>query len=232
MKFLIPSTLTLLLSTAVARAESTPKSLDPKPTGETSHDTGEADPATTQEKTPSNGEADKADSKVAPMELPPLPFGAAYSFGVTRKKEGATDLQSAGFARLEVFKSMAESIAFFKNMTIGLSYSAADIGGILENKGGYRGTLTSFGLNVSGFSSKRGNWRSKTGTSLEISKLKRLPSFKYGNSNVEVSYKPSISLSQAGYYTLNEGLSIGPAVAVQMGGITGWTLGFEALFAF
>jgi len=232
MKFLIPLTLILLLSLPVARAESAPKSSSPQTEGEPSEDVGGADPATTHDKTPTSDEADRADSKVSPSELAPLPFGAVYSFGATRKKEGSMDLHSAGFARLEIFKNMVESIAFFNKMTIGLSYSAADIGGITENKGGYRGTITSFGLNISGLSSKRGPWRTKTGTSLEINKLKRLPSFKYGNSNVEVSYKPSISLSQAAYYTLNEGLSIGPAFAVQVGGITGWTLGFEALFAF
>ncbi len=234
MKFLKPLTLILLLSQPVAKAEnqSTPKTSDPKTEEQPLEDGAAKDQDAAKETKIATGNAEQADKVAVPTELAPLPFGAVYSFGVARKKEGSMDLHSAGFARLEFFKSMVKSGGFFNKMTVGLSYSAADIGGTTENKGGYKGTLTSFGLNLSGFSAKRGHWKSKTGASLEINKLKRLPSFKYGNSGVEVAYKPSVSLSQTAYYALNQGLSIGPAIAVQMGGISGWTFGFEALFAF
>lgn len=230
MKILIPLALVLILSHPLARAqgESDPKTPDSQTEEPLSDKGSEENKTPTEAKKTVPQDEDKA---VSPAALKPLPFGAVYSFGLARKKEGSLDLNASGYARIEVAKKLVGSIGLFEKMLIGLSYSAADIGGTSENKGAYKGTLTSYGLNFSGFAAPRGNWKTKTSGSLEISKVKRLPSFAYGNANVEVSYKPSVSLSQGAYYMLGEGLSIGPGLSVQMGSISGWSLGFEALFA-
>ena len=231
MKLFIPLVLFLMLSHAEARAQgpSDPQAAGSQTEGALSDEEGEDDQEPTQDKKSAPQEEDKV---AAPAILKPLPFGAAYSFGIARKKEGSLDLNAAGYARLEISKKLVGSLGLFKKMMIGLSYSAADIGGKSENNGAYRGSLTGYGLNLSGFTAPRGPWKFKTGASLEITKVRRLPSFAYGNAHVEVNYKPSLSLSQGGYYGLSDGLSIGPALSVQLGGLSGWSLGFEALFAF
>jgi len=237
MKIFLPIAIFVSLSAfseiARSQSDSEPTTPEDEPTEEVSEQPEASEKVEKGDKAQKAEEAStKAqDSAATETVLAPLPFGALYSFGLTRKKDASTDLNAAGFARIEIFKTMKESLGFYKKLVLGLSYSGADIGGKTTNKGAYKGTMISFGLNLSGFTSDFGKWKTKTGASLEINKIKKIPSFRFGNSNVEVAYKPSLTISQAAYFSVNEGFAIGPGLGVQVGGISGWSLGLEALFA-
>jgi hypothetical protein len=201
-----------------------------------------ASPSEGEEETPSNsktqGSEEATDGKVSSTAAAAnepeksQPYGMGYSFGIIRLKEGANNLNASGFGRIEVFRRSARPILFLSNSDIGISYSGADIGGKVGTTGSYRGIASSLGFSVSGFHTPMKKWQPRFTAGAEIFKIKKEPAFTYTGAKREVAYKPTLLISESIYYPIGQGMVIGPNLGIQIGGVTGWKFGAEALFAF
>jgi hypothetical protein len=179
--------------------------------------------------------SEKTDGDMAANASEPAksqPYGMGYSFGMIRLKEGANNLNASGFGRIEIFRRSSRPILFLTNSDIGISYSGSDIGGKVGSTGSYRGVASSLGFSLSGFHHSFKNWRPRFSAGADIYKIRKDPAFSYTGAKREVSYKPTLLISESIYYPIGQGMVIGPNLGLQVGGVTGWKFGAEALFAF
>jgi hypothetical protein len=127
---------------------------------------------------------------------------------------------------------MNQKLLNFERLEIGLNYSGADIGGNMGKNGAYTGAVNFYGGRFSAFTKPTGKWFYQYTGGFDIAKIKKVPAFSFISAKTTVSYAPVLNVGGAAHYYLIKGLAIGPRLDLAIGGVTGWSFGFQARLAY